>query len=298
MKIFKYTENLSLFVEIARTGSFSAVANKSGSSPSSIMRKIDALEDVIGAKVFTRSARGVILTDIGETLYQRAMNILDELSDMHKEIISLNTSSQGTLRISCLPTFAKIYILSNLKNFKENYPEIDLVLDLTERLSNPSTERLDAALRIGQLKDSPLYATYIGVQKWIVCASPDYIKTYGKPESLHDLHGHHLIDKYQDPEAVCWRRILSHTDIDVNRIYLRCNDFEALRQAVISDLGIAFLPNWVVARDIIENKLVKLFDDPEQREDDIYFVRALSQLSPKLEIFINFLRENMRNLNI
>src|SRR5476649_2357701 len=95
MDIYRYTENLSLFVDIARSGSFSSAARKHGVNPSSIMRKIDMLENVMGIRLFIRSTRGLILTDSGGALFERSVNILDALSDMHSEIVSLDKEYRG-----------------------------------------------------------------------------------------------------------------------------------------------------------------------------------------------------------
>ncbi len=292
MDIYRYTENLSLFVEIARCGSFSAVARHHGVNPSSIIRKIDMLEEVMKAPLFTRSTRGLHLTEVGDALFNRAVGVLEELKDMRDEIVSLNEAVTGTLRISCLPTFAKLHIFPWLPEFKTRYPDVNLVLDLTEQLENPSIERLDAAIRIGKLKNSSLYSTKIAHQIWVACASPLYIEQYGMPSGPEELSGHHILDKYHDPYAVSWSRIIDTEQRD-HRLYMRCNDFDALRKAAVSGLGIVFLPNWVVGEEIKAGRLVKVFDDPQQKVDDIHFLRALPKMTPKLAAFLQFLRDNL-----
>lgn len=102
------------------------------------------------------------------------MGVLEALNDMRNEIVSLNEEVTGTLRISCLPTFAKLHIFPWLPEFKSHYPDVDLVLNLTEQLETPSIEHLDAAVRIGKLKNNSLYATKIAHQTWIACANPHY----------------------------------------------------------------------------------------------------------------------------
>lgn len=294
MDIYRYTENLSLFVEIARCGSFSAVARRHGVNPSSIMRKIDMLETVMKAPLFTRSTRGIYLTETGDALFTRAVGVLEALNAMRDEVVSLNEKVSGTLRISCLPTFAKLHIFPWLPEFKTHYPDVDLILDLTEKIENPSVEHLDAAIRIGKLKNSSLYSTKIARQKWIACASPVYIEQYGIPCYPDAISGHHILDKHHDPYSISWGRII---DIQSGnyRLYLRCNDFEALQKAAISGLGIVFLPNWVVGQDIKAGRLIKVFDDPQQKIDDIHFLRAPPKMTPKLAAFLQFLRDNLKS---
>jgi len=292
MDIFKYTENLSLFVEIARSGSFSEVARHHGVNPSSVMRKIDTLEMVMKTKLLTRTTRGIYLTETGNALFIRAVAILESLKDMSAEIVAINKEVRGTLRISCLPTFAKLHIFPWLSQFKLKYPDVDFVLDLTEKLTNPSIEHLDAAIRIGKLKNSSLYATKIAQQTWMACASPQYLERYGTPCGADDLAVHHILDKYQDTHSISWRRIVDTQD-SKHRLYIRCNDFDALQKAALSGLGIVFLPNWVVGQDLKSGTLVKIFDDPQQKVEDIHFLRTSSGMTPKLAAFLQFLRDNL-----
>jgi len=293
MRDARYTQNLSIFIDVSRSGSFSAVARKHGVTPSSITRQIDILEAFIGASLFVRSTRGLTLTDTGEALFMRAVGILDALTDMHAEIGSLSNSLHGVLRVSCLPTFGKLHILPWLPELKQRYPELRIDLDLTERITNPSIERLDAAIRIGKLKDSALYATRVATQRWAVCASPDYIAAHGKPGELKDLAGHRIIDKLHDPDAICWKRILDKSPVHPTVSAFRCDDFDALRQAAVRGLGLAFLPDWVIASDLREQRLEVLFHEPEERVDGIFVLRALPKISAKLQVFIQALQAHI-----
>ncbi|EGT3611537.1 LysR family transcriptional regulator [Morganella morganii] len=292
MDIYRYAENLSFFVEVARNGSFSAVARRHGVYPSSVMRKIDMLEEVMKAPLFVRSTKGIHLTEAGNVVFNRAVHILKSLNDVRNEVFALNEELVGTLCISCLPTFAKLHIFPWLSEFKFRYPEVNLVLDLSEKFEISSTEHPDAAIRIGKLKNSSLYRTKIAQQKWIACASPRYLELYGFPCDPDNLHGHHILDKYYDPHSISWGRIID-TQRAEYRLYMRCNDFDALQKAAVSGLGIVFLPDWVVGHDIKSGKLVKVFDDPQQKIDDIYFLRTLPKMSPKLTVFLQFLRNNL-----
>ena len=140
--------------------------------PSSLVRHIDALESALGAALFVRSTRGLLLTDAGELLLTRAAALMTDITGLRAELSALNETPQGTLRISCLPTFGKTYVLPLLPTLAERYPQLSVDLDLTERLTDPTQERLDAAIRIGEQKDSALYASRIATQRWVMCASP------------------------------------------------------------------------------------------------------------------------------
>lgn len=293
MRDARYTKHLAVFIDVARSGSFSAVGRKRGLTPSSITRQIDMLEAVIGASLFVRSTRGLKLTETGDALFARAVGILDALTDMHAEISSLSNSLQGVLRVSCLPTFGKLHILPWLPELHQRYPGLRVDLDLTERITNPSIERLDAAIRIGQLKDSALFATRIATQRWLVCASPAYLAAHGMPASIDGLAGHRIIDKLHDPHAICWKRLLDRAPLQTVTPAFRCDDFDALRQAAVRGLGLAFLPDWVVAADLQAQRLQLVFGDPDPRRDGIHLLRALPKMSAKLEAFLQALQAHI-----
>ena len=127
--------------------------------PSSLVRHIDALESALGAALFVRSTRGLLLTDAGELLLTRAAALMTDITGLRAELSALNETPQGTLRISCLPTFGKTCCRCCRR--WRNATQLSVDLDLTERLTDPTQERLDAAIRIGEQKDSALYASRI-----------------------------------------------------------------------------------------------------------------------------------------
>ncbi|TQI81557.1 LysR family transcriptional regulator [Serratia fonticola] len=285
----RYAEHLPIFLEVAQLGSFSAAARKLGMVPSSLVRHIDTLESTLGVTLFIRSTRGLLLTDAGETLRTRASRLIVEIINIRTELAAQNETPQGVLRISCLPTFGKTYLLPLLPELTQRYPQLLVELDLTERETDPKQELLDGAIRIGELKDSALYANRIATQRWMMCASPAYIAQHGIPGSLQDLPRHRLIARYHKQQPACWAQILKDPLMNQCHMVLRCDDFSAQQQAAQLGLGIAFLPNWVVGPDIQAGRLVKLREDPRGEEQGIYLVRPVARISAKLHAFIHLL---------
>lgn len=289
----RYAEHLPIFLEVAQLGSFSAAARKLGMVPSSLVRHIDTLESTLGVTLFVRSTRGLLLTEAGQTLRARASMLIAEIIDIRAELAAQNETPQGVLRISCLPTFGKTYLLPLLPELAQRYPQLLVELDLTERQTDPKQELLDAAIRIGELKDSSLYANRIATQRWMMCASPAYIASHGMPDSLLDLPRHRLIARYHKQQPACWAQILSDLLMNQCHMALRCDDFTAQRQAALLGLGITFLPNWVVGSDIQAGRLTELLADPRGEEQGIYLVRPVARISAKLNAFIHLLNESM-----
>ncbi|QXF35024.1 LysR family transcriptional regulator [Photorhabdus luminescens] len=293
MKDLLRTDMLTTFIHVVRSQSFSAVARLQGMTASSITRQIDNLEKMLETKLFFRSTRGLSLTDAGEILFARAQGIINDLVDVQAELAALNGEPQGALRIACLPTFGRQHIIPMLAELFTRYPKIQVELDQTERLTDPVRDRLNAVIRIGELKDSTLYSKRIATQTWVICASPNYIQKHGTPTTLTELSEHYLLDKHHDPAGICWSRYRSAINFnDDNRIFCS-DDFETLRMAAVSGFGIGLLPNWVVSTDIRSGKLVPLFNDPDGRKEDIYLLRALAHPPAKLTVFMSLLQKRL-----
>jgi DNA-binding transcriptional LysR family regulator len=202
-----FAEYLSVFADVVRSGSFSAAARKRAQTPSAVVRQIDALEHELGVALFIRSTRSLTLTDSGQKLYQRALRLLDELADVHAEVSAFDISVSGTLRIACLPSFGKRYVLPVIAALEAEHPALRVELDLTERLYNPVTERLDVMIRMGDLPDSTLIAMTLAPLTRLLVASPAYLARAGQPVNASELVSHRLLDKLHGTDLLGWKEI-------------------------------------------------------------------------------------------
>lgn len=292
MDFARYAAHLELFVDVAQRSSFSAAARKRGVAASSIIRRIDALEADLDTRLFIRSTRALTLTDSGEKLLVRAQDVISRLIDTRAEIGAFDESPSGLLRISCLPTFGRLHVLPVVATLLAKWPDLNIELDLTERLADPASERCDAAIRIGDQADSALIATPIGVQRWVVCAAPSYLDLFGQPDALETVTTHRRIGKARELPGIGWSRVAgAGIDLGDSPRVFRCDEFEAQRQAALSGIGLAMLPNWVVGMDIAAGRLVSLFDEADQEGAPILILRALPVTPPKLRVFIEAIRQ-------
>lgn len=296
MKDPKFAEYLGIFVETARTGSFSAAGRKRGLTPSAVMRQVDALEADLGLPLFIRSTRALALTDAGQRLFERGRGLLDALADTHAEVAAFNGAISGVLRIACFPTFGKRYVIPVLERLMAEHPALAAELDLTERLADPVAERLDAVIRMGELADSALIATRLASERRLLVASPSYLARHGRPETAEALAQHRLLDKLHGADLLQWRRVLGQPVPETRgaAVAFRSDDFEALRAAALSGIGIGFLADWVVGPDVRAGRLVRLALGGEPwnaAPGGIFLLRALPQPAAKLRIFIDALRD-------
>jgi len=170
------------------------------------------------------------------------------------------------------------------------HPDLTAELDLTERLSDPVAERLDAVIRIGALADSSLIATKLAEQKRLLVASPAYLAQRGTPAGVAALAGHRLLDKLHGADLLGWADVLGGP---VQQAVFRPDDFEALRSAALAGMGVALLPAWVVGPDVRTGALTHIGLDRERWNEQsagIHLLRALPQPPAKLREFIDAMR--------
>jgi DNA-binding transcriptional LysR family regulator len=297
MESIKFAEKLAVFVEVAQTQSFSAVARKRGMVVSSVARQINTLETELGVSLFTRSTRALTKTEAGELLFERAVRILNDLTDARSEVTSLEQGVAGLLRVSCLPAFGRHHVLPHLAALNEKYPLLNIELDLTERIVDPVVERMDLVIRVGTQPDSSLIAQRVASQRYMMCASPGYIAKRGIPRTVTDLRDHRLIDRRHSTSVRGWRELLP-AEIAQQAIFaLECDDCDGRRLAVMAGLGIGLMPDWSVDTEVRRGRLAEFFVQgiTPQLETGIYLLRALPRPSAKVRAFSDHFIDSIGN---
>lgn len=293
MEFIRFAENLAVFVDVAREGSFSAVARRRGQVASSVSRQIDVLEREMGVALFTRSTRALVRTEAGDLLYQRAARILQELNETRDAVTALEQGVSGRLRVACLPAFARRHVVPHLGSLYAQYPDLTVELELTERVVDPVLERFDVVVRVGQQADSSLIAQRVASQRYVVCATPDYLRAHGRPLHADELSHHRLIDRGHSTSMRGWRELLEPTHATQALFAVECDDCDARRLSVLQGLGIALMPDWSVGEDIGAGRLEELLLDGlrPQAQGGIYLLRAQPRASAKLRAFTSHLNQ-------
>lgn len=293
MESFKFADSLSMFVEVARAKSFSSVARRRGIVASSVARQIDTLETDLGVALFTRSTRALTLNDAGTLLFERAQKILGDVSEARTEVVSLETRVKGLLRVSCVPAFGRRHVVPRLGVLFGKHPELSVELELTERVVDPLTERIDAVIRIGAQPDSNLVGQRIGSQRYVICASPAYLQRHGLPTRFDALAGHRLVDRQHSTSARGWREIAGSDWADPAQFAFESDDCDARRLCVGQGLGIGLVPDWAIADDLASGRLIELRLEgaPALPSVPIVLLRAARRPSAKLRAFAEHLAE-------
>ena len=288
---------LTTFVAVAAAGSFSRIAKQQDVAVSSITRRIDWLESQLGAKLFSRSSRRLVLTDAGERFLLRARGLLADLSEAKDELVSLNAEPRGLLTVTAPASFGRRWVSPAAVDFLAQYPLLELELHLSDEIVDLGTRRVDVAIRMGSLPDSELIATRIAPLRRLVCASPAYLERRGRPIAPVDLLQHNCLTAASAPAPADWWRFdgVNHNRALPVRGTLRTDDTDTLLQAAVAGVGIVHLASWLVGEMIVAGRLVVLFlnaQPPKGVVPAIHAVRMSGRShTGKASLFIAHLRK-------
>jgi len=284
---------VQLFIRVVETGSFSKASADLGVTQPTATKHVAALEAKLGARLLNRNTRGVSATEIGALYYDKCKAIQRELEEADNLATLLQSRVGGTLRISTSVAFGRHVLTPLVLRFMREHPDISIDLSFDDRYVNLVEQGVDIAMRMGRLADSTLGARYIGVNPWLVAASPQYLAHAGTPETPDELSSHACLiyssvqgdDRWQFSDAQ-GRGITVAVQGP-----LRSNNLSAVLDAARSGLGLAALP-WYVAREAVaDGSIVQVlpgFALPVQELHAVYPSPKL--VSSKVTTFITFVQ--------
>jgi DNA-binding transcriptional LysR family regulator len=241
---------MQAFVRVADAHSFSNVARQLKVAQSTISKQISALEEHLGVRLVNRTTRALSLTDEGRQFYERSREILEALAEAETSIGAGKVSPSGLVRIGCPATFGRLLIAPRLNRLLAQYSQLRIELVMNEAFDDLIEKGLDLAVRIGVLADQNLIARRIGTTTRAVFGSPAYFAERGFPKTPPDLSNHNCIiyTNLRGPHrADEWR----FTGPNARRVNIRvrgnflADNAEAMREAVLSGIGVAVMPNWM-----------------------------------------------------
>jgi DNA-binding transcriptional LysR family regulator len=289
---------LQIFVEVMRLGSFAAAARDRNIDPSSISRAIAGLEEELGVRLFQRTTRQLSPTEAGIAYFERVESLVEEMQQAINVVADISGRPKGTLRVTASVSFGLKCIVPLLPNFDTMYPELTVDLLLTDSVVDLFAERIDVAVRLGTLADSTLIAQQLMRTQYLVCASPDYLKRWGQPQTPSQVEQHNCLlfplagfrSKWIFRDA---KGEISETSVNGRTII---SSAIGLQQSAIAGMGLALLPNWLINEDLRVGTLVNIFPDYEVTATDfntaawlVYPSRAYIPL--KVRVFIDFLKQ-------
>ena len=275
------------FVRAVETGSFSAVARELGIGQPNVSRHIASLEKVLGIRLLHRSTRHLVVTLDGQRYYTQARQALDVIAQAESDARGQH-NPHGLVRVACPYGLGLETIMPVLPVFLSRYPDVEVELRLGDSYIDLVAEGMDIAIRGGVLKDSALRARRVGTSQRICVASAVYLDRYGEPQQPADLLQHQCLI-YTLMSSGGW----PFKDGEVHvKGRLRLNSLEAVRSAVLQDLGIAYLPSWMVAEQLQSGVLKPLLMAHAGAPTPLNVLYSADRLLPqRAAVFIDFIVE-------
>ena len=289
-------DKLRVFHAVADAGSFTRAGDLLNLSQSAVSRQIGALEEDLRVPLFHRHARGLILTEQGETLYRTAHEVFAKVQMAEAMLAENKAHPLGPLAVTATIGFSIVWLTPRMVEFQKLYPEIEMTLIAEDRELDLSMREADLAIRMRAPTQPDLVQRRLMTVHNHAYASPAYLEEFGTPIDVADLDDHRLIVYSDGPLSRVtmpnWLLRAGENAEKPRRPVLKVNNILAMLGAVESGLGIAALPDYIV-RD--HSSAVRVMPDLEGPSIETYFVYPEElRHSKRIAVFRDFLLEKVK----
>ena len=254
--------HMKTLIAVVEESGFTSAAARLGVAKSVCSRRITDLETDLGVQLVNRTTRSVVPTELGRVYYDDCVDIVARIDAAVHAAKSSNSAISGRLRLSVPSSYLNAVLAVQLDDFMQQNRDVDLVLNLSSNRVDLISGGFDAAIRIGVLDDSTLFARKIGITSILMCAAPSYIKKHGEPADFDDLTNHQCILYNNYASGSEW--VAMHNGQQVRkRIVGRysSNSGHYNRSLAINGQGIAVLPDFIVGDAFEKGTLMPILED-------------------------------------
>ncbi|WP_085297468.1 LysR family transcriptional regulator [Cognaticolwellia mytili] len=287
---------------VVETGSISQASRIFDVQPSSISRQLATLEQELGVRLLNKTTRNTGLTEAGYKYYEFSQRIVSEFDEAKRVVNDLQEKPSGKLKISMTVGFGESVVLPLIAKFMSLYPDIDIKLELTERVVDLVEENIDIAIRSGRLPDSTMIAKRLAFNNFLLCASPQYLVSNGTPHTPEDLVDHQCI-RYGYSRWKDWYLMAKErTRLIINKT-ISVNSVNGQKQLVLNGSGLALMPFWAIKNELADGTIIQVMPEhvfsPYEELSATYAIYLKRDLiSPKTRVFLDFLAEHIVGLDI
>jgi DNA-binding transcriptional LysR family regulator len=288
---FKQIES---FVAVAAKGSLTAAAAAEGIAPAVVGRRIDALEERLGVKLLLRTTRRITLTHEGSAFLEDCQRLLADLANAEASVSAGGVKASGYLRITAPAGFGRRHVAPLVPGFVTQHPDVNVSLNLSDRLVDIVNEGFDCAVRVGDLPDSSLVSVRLADNRRLCVATPQYLARAGTPKHPNDLAQHDCLTLSSDASqtrgwAFTIDGALTHLRLNGR---LDCSDGQVLHDWCLAGLGIAWRSTWEVESQVAAGTLVTVLDDFAAPPNGIYAVFAQRKHLPlRVRLWVDYLKQ-------
>ncbi len=288
-------DEIFAFMSVVDAGSFVGGGRAIGLTRSAAGKALARLETRLGVRLLNRTTRHLSLTDEGRVFYEHCTQILAALDEAEASVGQRTGTPRGVLRLTLPDAFGRLHVLPLLRDYLRTWSEVQVEVSFTDRVVDIVEEGYDLAVRIGDSNtDTRLISRLVAQYRAVVCAAPSYIEERGEPETLADLAKHDCLIFSSRTRRQSWR--LRQDDgawMKVEgRSRLRLDSGEAIRDAAIAGLGIAYLPSFLIDEDLASGRLEALLSSYETEAVRIMAIYpSRRHLPAKVRRFIDLMIE-------
>jgi DNA-binding transcriptional LysR family regulator len=291
-------DKLRVFHAVAEAGSFTHAGDTLSLSQSAVSRQISALEEALQVPLFHRHARGLILTEQGESLNRTVREVFAKLAITEALLTESKEKPAGRLKVTTTVGFGSSWLAPRLHGFLEAYPDVTISLLLDDMDLDLAMREADVAIRMHPPKQPDLVQRHLMALNWQVCASPDYLKRHGVPQRAEDLDAHRLIlfGQHHPPvPEVNWLAEVGRRSGNPRRAVLEVNSMHAMLLAIRAGTGIGALPDFTVTEN---PDLVQVLTDLKGPKVDVFFVYPEElRNSKRVAVFRDFLLARLAEMH-
>jgi DNA-binding transcriptional LysR family regulator len=284
-------EAMSLLVTSAEEGSFSAAGRVLGITLPTISRKVAELERHLKARLLVRSGRRLSLTEAGQIYVEACRAILSQVSEAESRVSGEYSMPRGELTVTAPVAFGRLHLVPVVNQFLAAFPEITIRMNLTDRVINLVDDKVDLAVRIGELANTRQVAIRVGALRRVVCGSPKYLAKFGTPQTPEDLVRHMCVTFSTIHSGISWlfssggrpKKVISPT------CRLHINSAEAAVDAAVASIGITNVLSYQAAQAVADGKLQVILRDFEPAAIPVHLLHSRKGRLPlKMRRFLDF----------
>jgi DNA-binding transcriptional LysR family regulator len=287
---------LALFVEVVRAGSFAGAGRRLGLPANSVSRRIQALEERLGQRLMQRSTRKLALTAAGQDLYDRCAAPVAELSAAGDALREGSAVATGLVRVAATAAFFDSFQMAWLAQFMAAHPQVRMEFVLSDARADLIGEGIDLAFRGGPVEEGSVVARRLQPVHFGMVASPAYLAARGVPAHPRDLAAHDCLVLSSRSGPVLWRLEGPQGPSEV-RVTGRfgASTAGAVLQAAVHGLGIAYLPSVISQPEIDAGRLVPVLPAWRRESGGMYAVLPSRRQVPRsVSAFLDFATEKIR----
>ncbi len=283
-------DKLRVFHAVAEAGSFTHAGDTLNLSQSAVSRQISALEEALQVPLFHRHARGLILTEQGESLNRTVREVFAKLAMTEALLTESKEKPTGRLKVTTTVGFGTSWLAPRLKDFLDAYPDVSVTLLLDDADLDLAMREADVAIRMHPPRQPDLVQRHLLDIHWKLLASPDYLKAHPAPQRAEDLDDHKLVlfGGYRPPVAdINWPADIGRKPGSPRRALMEVNSLQAMLMAIRSGVGIGALPDYLGSE---LDGLVPVLPDVKPPKVDVFFVYPEElRTSKRVAVFRDFL---------